>query len=175
MSNLIVCPNCQHSFSLDEVQEHRRKEMEVELEKKLQSELKADADKRALAWAQEQIAKARLDADEASKKQSIELDSLRKRDEEARRKEIEFLRQSQEYDDMKRNQEVTLERAKMEERKKVEEEYVKEIQDKVRFELQKQDLETEKRLRAKDEQIAQMQRSIEDAKRKGEQGSMQIQ
>ena len=175
MSNLIVCPNCQHSFSLDEVQEHRRKEMEVELEKKLQSELKADADKRALAWAQEQIAKARLDADEASKKQSIELDSLRKRDEEARRKEIEFLKQSQEYENMKRNQSLELERAKMEERKKVEEEAKRWAEERAQFEWEKMKLEYEKRIAEMQKQLEMTQKAVEDASRKANQWSMQIQ
>ena len=169
--NLITCPNCNHQFSLSDLEKHELEEMR----EKLQIELKADADKRALAWAQEQIAKSKLDADEANKRQTIELESLRKRDEEARKKEEAFFRQQNEFEMLKKNLEIEKDKARIDERKKLEEEYIRQTQDKVRLELQKQDLETEKRLRAKDEQIAQMQRSIEDAKRKGEQGSMQIQ
>ena len=175
MSNLITCPHCHRDFSLDDAQKHELEAMKKELEIKLQAEIKADSDKRALAWAQEQIKKAKLDAEEASKKQIIELESLRKRDEEARRKEEQFLRQQNEFEMLKKNLELEKDRARIEERKKLEEEFAKQTQDKLKLELEKQDLETEKKLRAKDEQIAQMQRAIEDAKRKGEQGSMQIQ
>lgn len=175
MSNLITCPHCHRDFSLDDAQKHELEAMKIELEKKLQAEIKADSDKRALAWAQEQIAKAKTESEEAARKQAIELESLRKRDDEARKKEEQFLRQQNEFEMLKKNLELEKDRARIEERKKLEEEFAKQTQDKLKLELEKQDLETEKKLRAKDEQIAQMQRAIEDAKRKGEQGSMQIQ
>ena len=114
--NLITCPHCGHQFSLSDVQKHELDEMR----EKISKELKADADKRALSWANEQIAKVRLENEEKSNKQSIELESLRKRDEEARKKELDFLRQSQEFENMKKNQDLELERARMEERKKLE-------------------------------------------------------
>ena len=114
--NLITFPNCHHQFSLSDVQRHELDEMR----EKISKELKADADKRALSWANEQIAKVRLENEEKSNKQSIELESLRKRDEEARKKELDFLRQSQEFENMKKNQDLELERARMEERKKLE-------------------------------------------------------
>ncbi len=173
--NLITCPHCHRDFSLDDAQKHELEAMKIELEKKLQAEIKADSDKRALSWAQEQIAKAKLESEETARKQSIELESLRKRDDEARKKEEQFLRQQNEFEMLKKNLELEKDRARIEERKKLEEEFAKQTQDKLKLELEKQDLETEKKLRAKDEQIAQMQRAIEDAKRKGEQGSMQIQ
>jgi len=175
MSNLITCPHCHRDFSLDDAQKHELEAMKKELEIKLQAEIKADSDKRALAWAQEQIAKAKTESEEAARKQAIELESLRKRDDEARKKEEQFLRQQNEFEMLKKNLELEKDRARIEERKKLEEEFAKQTQDKLKLELEKQDLETEKKLRAKDEQIAQMQRAIEDAKRKGEQGSMQIQ
>ena len=173
--NLITCPHCHRDFSLDDAQKHELEAMKIELEKKLQAEIKADSDKRALSWAQEQIAKAKLESEETARKQSIELESLRKRDDEARKKEEQFLRQQNEFEMLKKNLELEKDRARIEERKKLEEEFAKQTQDKLKLELEKQDLETEKKLRAKDEQIAQMQGAIEDAKRKGEQGSMQIQ
>ena len=149
--------------------------MRISLEKKLQAELKADADKRALAWANEQIKKTREEAEIATQKQLLELESLRKRDDESRKKEQEFLQKQNEFEMLKKNIEIEKEKAKIEERKRLEEEFSKQAQEKVAIELEKERLEAEKRLRAKDEQIAQMARSIEDAKRKSEQGSMQIQ
>jgi hypothetical protein len=145
------------------------------MREKLQKELKVDADKRALAWAQEQIEKAKKEEQEKSQKQSIELESLRKRDEESRRKEMEFLKQSQEFENMKKNQSLELERAKMEERKKVEEESKKQAEDRAKFENDKMKLEYEKRMAEMQKQLEMTQRAVEDANRKANQWSMQIQ
>ncbi len=175
MSNLITCPSCGHQFSLSDVQKHELEEMKQQLQKQLQIEIEADMKKRAFAWAQEEVKRAKQDAEEANKKQLIELESLRKRDEEARKKEEQFFRQQNEFEMLKKNLELEKDRARIEERKKLEEEFSKQTDEKLKLERERQDLENEKKLRAKDEQIAQMQRAIEDAKRKGEQGSMQIQ
>ena len=162
--NLITCPHCGHQFSLSDVQKHELDEMR----EKISKELKVDADKRALSWANEQIAKVRLENEEKRNKQSIELESLRKRDEEARRKEIEFLKKEQTLEMRAKDMELEKEKAIIEAKKSMEWE--------MKIQIEKElSLETEKKIRAKDEQIAQMQRSIEDAKRKWEQGSMQIQ
>lgn len=169
--NLITCPNCGHQFSLSDVQKHELEEMR----EKMKSEVEADMKKRAFAWAQEEIKKEKDRAEEENKKQSIELENLRKRDEEARKKEEAFLRQQNEFEMLKKNIEIEKDKARIEERKKLEEEFTKQAQEKLSLEIEKERLESEKKLRAKDEQIEQMKRSIEDAKRKGDQGSMQIQ
>jgi hypothetical protein len=96
--------------------------MRAEMQQKLQADIEADMKKKAFGWAQEEIRKARLEAEEIGKRQTVELESLKKFEVEARAKEMEFLKQSQEFENMKRNQSLELERAKMEERKKVEEE-----------------------------------------------------
>ena len=83
-----------------------REQMKVEVE--------VDMKKRAFAWAQEEVKKAKLDADEVSKRQTIELESLRKRDEESRKKEIENERKFQEFENFKKNQALELERARFE-------------------------------------------------------------
>ncbi len=173
--NLITCPSCGHTFSLDDAQKHELEAMKAELETKLSLQIKADSDKRALAWAQDQIAKSKLEAEEQSRKQTIELEDLKKFEIDARKKETTFLRQQGEFDMLKKNLEIEKDKARFEERKKLEEEYSKQSQDKIKLEIEKVAFENEKKLRAKDEQIQQMQRSIEDAKRKWDQGSMQIQ
>jgi hypothetical protein len=116
--NLITCPSCHHQFSLSDVQKHELEEMRTQMK----TEVEADMKKKAFGWAQEEIKKAKLEAEEIGKRQTVELESLKKFEVEARAKEMEFLKQSQEFDNMKRNQSLELERAKMEERKKVEEE-----------------------------------------------------
>lgn len=169
--NLITCPSCWHSFSLSDVQKHELEHMREQLQK----ELKADADKRALSWAQEQIEKAKLEALQEAKKQSIELESLRKRDEESRRKEMDYLKQSQEFENMKKNQALDLERARMEERKKLEVELQKQAEERAKFEWEKMKLDFEKREAELRKQLEMTQRSLEDASRKVSQWSMQIQ
>ncbi len=175
MSNLITCPHCHRDFSLDDAQKHELETMKIELEKKLEIQIKADSDKRALAWAQDQIAKSKIEAEEQTKKQTIELENLKKFEIDARKKEMDFLRQQSEFDSLKKNMEIEKDKARFEERKKLEEEYGKQSQDKIKLEIEKIAFENEKKLKAKDEQIQQMQRSIEDAKRKWDQWSMQIQ
>ena len=175
MSNQITCPNCGHHFSLSEIQKHELEEMRAKIQKETEEETK----KKAFAWANAEIEKQRKEAEneakkireemeEKNKKQILELENLRKRDEEARKKEEQFLRQQTEFENLQKNLEIEKEKAKLEERKRLEDEFSKQ-------EMEKMNLENEKRLRAKDEQIEQMKRSIEDAKRKSEQGSMQIQ
>ena len=168
MSNNITCPNCGHQFSISDAEKHA-------LEEKLRIELKADSDKRALTWAQDQIAKAGIESEEQLKKQSIELENLKKFETEARQKEVNFFKQQNEFDMLKKNLEIEKDKARFEERKKLEEEFNTRSTQKINLEIEKIAFENEKKLRAKDEQIQQMQRSIEDAKRKWDQGSMQIQ
>jgi hypothetical protein len=169
MSNLINCPHCHRDFSLDDAQEHQLEAMKIELEKKLQTEIKADSDKRALQWAQEQIAKAKLESEENARKQSIELESLKKFEAEARKKELDFLRQSQEFENMKKNQELNLERARMDERKKLETELLKQAEEKSKFETDKMRLEYEKRMAEMQKQLEMTQKAVEDANRKANQ------
>lgn len=92
MSNLITCPNCNHQFSLSDVQKHELEHMREQMK----AEVEADMKKRAFAWAQEEVKKSKIEVEETYKKQSIELDSLRKRDEESRKKETEFFKQQNE-------------------------------------------------------------------------------
>jgi hypothetical protein len=169
--NLITCPNCHHQFSLSDLEKHELEEMR----EKLQKELKADADKRALDWAKWEIEKARRDEIEKNQKQALELESLRKRDEEARKKEMEFLKQAQEFENMKRNQALELEKAKIEERKKVEEEAKKQAEERAKFENEKMKLESDKRIAELTKQLEMTQKAVEDANRKANQWSMQIQ
>ncbi len=170
-ANLITCPNCNHQFSLSDVQKHELEEMRTQM----RAEVETDMKKRAFAWAQEEVKKAEEKAKEEWQKQLLELESLRKRDEEARKKEMDYLRQSQEFENMKKNQALELERAKMEERKKVEEEAKKSAEDRAKFETDKMKLESDKQIAELKKQLEMTQRAVEDANRKANQGSMQIQ
>jgi hypothetical protein len=175
MSTTITCPSCGHTFSLDEAQRHEIEEMRLDMQKKLQADIEADMKKKAFGWAQEEIKKAKLEAEQKSQKDSIELDSLRKRDEESRKKEMDFLRQSQEFEQVKKNQAFEIEKAKIEERKKLESELGKQAEEKSKFETDKMRLEYEKRMAEMQKQLEMTQKAVEDANRKANQGSMQIQ
>lgn len=161
-TNVIKCPNCGHEFSLSDIQKH---EMEA-LREKMEAEVKEDMKKKAFSWAQEELKKERKAAEEARQKDQIELEALRKRDSEARAKEMEFIRQQNEFRTLQQNLELEKEKVKLEERKRLEDEFTQQMQTKIAIEMEREKMEAEKKLRAKDEQIAQMQRSIEDAKRK---------
>lgn len=182
MSNLITCPNCNHQFSLSDVQKHELEHMREELQQKLQKEMQKDFDERAKNYAQkvkseaeEQAKKIAREAEEKAQKDHIELESLRKRDEESRKKEMDFLRQTQEFENIKKNQSLEIEKAKMEERKKLETELSKQAEEKSRFETDKMRLEYEKRMSEMQKQLEMTQKAVEDANRKANQGSMQIQ
>ena len=169
--NLITCPNCGHQFSLSDVQKHEMEEMR----EKMKTEVEADMKKRAFAWAQEEVKKAEAKAREDAQKQAVELEDLRKKRDEAQKKEMEFLKQAQEFENMKRNQALELEKAKMEERKKVEEEARKQAEERAKFENEKMKLESDKRIAELTKQLEMTQRAVEDANRKANQWSMQIQ
>ena len=175
MSTTITCPHCGHVFSLDELQEHTFSEKQKELEAAMHLELtkKEESIKRDM-WIKAQAAAEKKSLDE-NKEKFIELEMLRKQKEESDKKEADFYKQKLELEQLQKNLELEKDKARLEERKRLEEEFTKQAQERVKLELEKQTLENEKRLRAKDEQIEQMKRAIEDAKRKGEQGSMQIQ
>ena len=175
MSTQITCPHCHQIFSLDEAQKHEIESMRAEMQQKLQADIEADMKKKAFGWAQEEIKKAKLEAEQKSQKDSIELDSLRKRDEESRKKEMDFLRQSQEFEQVKKNQAFEIEKAKIEERKKLESELGKQAEEKSKFETDKMRLEYEKRMAEMQKQLEMTQRAVEDANRKANQWSMQIQ
>jgi len=172
---IIKCPKCEHEFSLSDVQKHEFEHMKVELEKKLHIELKADADKRALEWAKSEIDKAHKEELEKSQKDKVELDNLRKRDEEAQKEKVDFLRRAEEFENFKRNQSFEIEKAKMEERKKVEEELKKQAEEKSKFEIEKMKLDFEKREDGLKKQLEMSQKSADDLSRRLNQGSMQIQ
>jgi hypothetical protein len=141
------------------------------MQETIKKEMQKDFDERARSYAM----KLKAEAEEQAQKQAIEIDSLRKRDEESRKKEMEFLRQSQEFEQVKKNQAFEIEKAKIEERKKLESELAKQAEEKSKFETDKMRLEYEKRMAEMQKQLEMTQRAVEDANRKANQWSMQIQ
>jgi hypothetical protein len=156
--------------------------MKAELQKKIEIEMQKDFDERARAYAlkiktesEEATKKAERDAEEKNQKQAIELESLRKRDEESRIKEMAFLREKQEMEMQQKNLEIEKEKAIIAARKQIEEDLSKQANEKLAIEMEKAARENEKKFAEKEQQLEQLRRSLEDANRKATQGSMQIQ
>ena len=129
----------------------------VELERtKIEEQAKAHADRTVAA----QLATAEA----AAKAAKDELAENTSKLEEAQKAQVEFMRKTRELDDAKREIDLTIERRLGEtlvaERAKAKEDGERGMQLKVR---------------EKEEQLAAMQRQIEDLKRKAEQGSQQLQ
>lgn len=182
----ITCPKCGHKFSLTDAHKHeiedivklREKELEVKFlreQEKKEEEIKREMWMKAQLASQKQFDEKMKALDEESKRKEVELESLRKRDEEACRKEREYYKQTQEFEDLKRNQGLELEKARYEERKKLEWEVGKQAEEKSKIEQEKIKIEYEKRFAEMQKKLEMTQKAVEDANRKANQGSMQIQ
>ncbi len=170
-SNQIECPNCHTIINLDAIQEHKFAE---ELAKR-----EEETKKKAFAWAQSEIEKQKAEAlkleAEKNQKMTMELDMLKKRDEESRKKETEFIREKMLLEQKQKDMELEKQKALIEERKKIEAEMQERAKQQQILDGEKMKLEFDKRMQEKDKQIEQVQKSLEDANRKANQGSMQIQ
>lgn len=179
MSNTLNCPHCGNTIDLSQVEEHqmaeRLKAREIELEAKLKTEAKADADKRAAEWAKKQIELAKTESAEQAKIQNMELDFLRKRDGEAQKKELDFLRERQEMENRQKNLEIEKERAIFDARKKMEEEISLESQKRQSIEMDRLRLDFDKRIAEEQKKADILKKALDDATMKANQGSMQIQ
>lgn len=167
----ITCPKCSHQFSLSDFQKHELEDMRASMEKKIEAEVK----QKAHEWAKSEVEKVRKEEQEKMQKQDIELQDLRKRDQMAKDAELEYLKQSQELDQIKKSQDIELEKARIDERKKVEVEANKIAVERAKFDTDKMKLDFEKREDALKKQLDATQKAVEEANRKANQGSMQIQ
>jgi hypothetical protein len=197
MSTLITCPNCNHQFEPTDaiaktIEAEIRNKMETEWRKRLDT---LNQEKQALQQQKEnQQAEIKKQVEEAKKEQEAvlkkELSSQMQSDfqhqlqlkEEAkkeaeeklkvqRQKEVEFLKKIQEMEDLKSKLELDTQKQLLEERKKIMED-VKAMEDE-RYKLKEQEhLMKQKEL---EKQLADQKKLAEEAIRKANQGSMQLQ
>ena len=150
MANTLVCPNCKKTIELTDALLH---EFSEEFELKHKKDMKE-----AVRLAEE---KAKI---EFEKKNSGEIEKLKKQNEQAeeslRKKELETVEERRKIEEEKRE----FEKTKKQEEEKIREAAYKEATDKSRLEK----LEYEKK-------INDMQKALEEAQRKGKQGSQQLQ
>ncbi len=171
MSNNITCPNCGHQFSLSDVQKHELEHMRGEMQETIKAEMQKDFDERARSYA----VKVKAEAEEQAKKQAIELDSYKKRDEESRAKEMQYLKEKQVMEMRAKDMEIEKERAIIEAKKLMEVDIKIQIEKEQAYNTDKLRLEYEKRMAEMQKQLEMTQKAVEDANRKANQGSMQIQ
>ncbi|PIQ67386.1 DUF2130 domain-containing protein [Candidatus Uhrbacteria bacterium CG_4_10_14_0_2_um_filter_41_7] len=183
---IITCPNCNTEIPLntaltEKIQLQLRKQMSLELqaEKEKMAELEKnlklkeqDVQKIIDTGIASERQKIALEAkNEASKKVELELRDLQQANSEKDQKlkemekaELDLRRQKREIEEREKSMKLELERQIDQERAKIVEETKREASEEARLKVAE-----------KDKQIAQMNKTIEDLKRKGEQGSMQIQ
>ena len=197
MSTTIICPNCKTQFEPEaaiaqSVEDKVRKEFNqkwVELEKKKDDQLR----QKEQQWQQLQEEAARKNAQE---KMALEnklkadltaqvgaeyenklkmLEEANKTNQskltEAREKELEFLKKMQELKTKEQELELDLQRRMMEERSKLTDIIKKEEEEKNRL----RETEYHMKLMEKEKQLEDQRKLVEEMKRKGEQGSMQLQ
>lgn len=164
----ITCPKCGEKIPFDdaltkEIDESNRKKMQErenairkEYEKKMESEraaLKQEADKKA----REEVGAKFKDLELANAEKDRKL-------QESRQREMDFIKQKRELEEKAKSVDLEVARKVEGERKKIEESAQTRATEESRLQL-----------KAKDEQMEQMRRTIDDLKRRSEQGSMQIQ
>lgn len=179
----ITCPACHHQFSLsDEFQKKLEQKLQQQLVEK-ESEWKREKDqlqkdskeryeqalqseKRKLWTMAQEKAQQKLESEFSVQIKDLEQQNneQKKRIAESEKKELDFLKKEREIEEKQRRMEITLEKRMGEEKLRIEAEVKKNSDEEHRLKL----LEKEK-------QIEQMKKSLEEAQRRSEQGSMQIQ
>lgn len=164
----IFCPQCSAEIELTEtLSRHIRDELTQEFEKKQKME-------KEKMWA--------IAQEKAKEKIHVELEDLKRQNEERERRlhevernELELRAKTRELEEQKRNQELELQR-KMDEMRIVMEQDIKKRQEDVLDERMRQIQDEYRRKEMeKDKQMEILKRSLDEAQRKSEQASMQIQ
>ena len=185
-NNTIKCPNCGEEIEVtdalsSQLKEHLEQELKQK-EAKLTKELEAKnqlLQKREQELEQEVAEKLKSEktemwkkAQEAAKKQqetefkdlSAQLKEQQEKLEEAQKAELEFRKQKRDLEEKERNLKLEVERELDKSRSELEEKVRKAADEEQRLKIAE-----------KDKQMQMLQKTIEDLKRKSEQGSMQIQ
>ena len=193
MSQTIICPNCNTSIDLDTIAEQKLKaeqdKQRENFEKTLEKE-KIEMREKAKKFAEEQVEKERKKAELEIKDMQEQLKIAEEEKQKAKKLELEILKKTREIEDKEKNFEFEMEKKLFEEKKKIEENISKQLEEKASREfsekLEKINKEQEKireqeqmNFRKKEQELLkqqeQMKKALDEAKRKAEQGSQQIQ
>ena len=175
MSQKIICPSCKTSVDLSKLSEEKyKKELEEEFEKE-----REDMRKKALEFADR---KAR----EQAKKDALEMDDLKirlkeqeLRSEDMKKNELEMRKKSRELEEKEKNWELEMSKKMDIEKKKIEHDLEEKLNESSKKEIDKKMEKVQEEFRKKEleyqKQQDQLKKSLDDAKRKAEQWSQQIQ
>lgn len=182
----ISCPQCGNQIPLsDALTEQIRHDLEGELGKDLKAkEAELELKTKKLAESQksvdaevskkleaEKIKMWKIAQEKAAEKLDVEMKDLKEASKEKdskiekmREQELDLRKEKREIEAEKKNMKLDIQRKLDEERKNIAEQAKKDANEEMRLKMAE-----------KDKQMEQLRRSLEDAKRKSEQGSMQIQ
>lgn len=171
MANDIKCPKCGQSFTLNEAMSDElssllnteKEKLRIDLNKwKKEQEDKFQQQKEAI----ESEAKKKALEESAVKMKALEEEAKIKTQQlqDLQKKELDLMRDKNALEEKQKNLEVEIEKKFLEKRKEIEENTIKREQE--LFDL---------RMKEKDIQLESMKKTIDDLKRKSEQGSMQAQ
>jgi len=189
----ITCPNCNTKIDLDKIAESKYEELLKSQEEKLKQEqekqralFEKELEEKTLEMRKKAQEFAEKKAMEERKKIELEMkdmqDRLKKAEEEqqqAKKKELEILKKARELEEKEKNFELEIEKKIDLERKKLEEKIALEMQEKSNKQFDEKIEKLQEEFRKKEleyqKQQEQLKKSLDDAKRKAEQASQQIQ
>ena len=193
MSQTIICPNCNTSIDLDFIAEQKLKaeqdKQRENFEKTLEKE-KIEMREKAKKFAEEQVEKERKKAELEIKDMQEQLKIAEEEKQKTKKLELDILKKTREIEEKEKNFELEMEKKLFEEKKKIEENISKQLEEKASREfsekLEKINKDQEKireeeqeNFRKKEQELLkqqeQMKKALDEAKRKAEQGSQQIQ
>jgi len=189
MSQTIKCPNCSEIIDLDKLGEEKYKHMleEQELSLKKQQEEKEKEFEKTLEDKTNEMRKkavefAKEEAEKQRKKDAVEMEDLKNRlkeadtkQEEFQKQELEMRKKQRDFEEKAKNQELDMARKLDEEKKKISEEMAKNQDATLEIRMEKIQEENRKKEMEMLKQQEQMKKTIDELKRKAEQGSQQIQ
>lgn len=171
MNNEIKCPSCNHTFTLNEIMsEELNEQMKAEKER-LKSEA-ANWKKQKEEEYRKEMEKASAEAKKTAEETlNLQLKALREEAEkktaqlnEMQKKELDYMRKQNEMEQREKNFEIEKEKYFLEKKTEIENTAVRREQE--LFDM---------KMKEKDIQMDSLKKTIDDLKRKSEQGSMQLQ
>ncbi len=189
----ITCPNCNTQIDLDKIAESKYEELLKSQEEKLKQEqekqkvlFEKELEQKTLEMRKKAQEFAEKKALEERKKIELEMKDMQDRikkaeqeQEEAKKKELEMLKKARELEEKEKNFELEMEKKIDLEKKKLEEKIALEMQEKSNKQLDDKIAKIQEEFRKKEleyqKQQEQLKKSLDDAKRKAEQASQQIQ
>ena len=175
MSQNITCPSCKTIIDLDKLSQDKYK---LQLEKDFEKE-REDMRRKAIEFAKAEAEKqAQKDFKQMEDLKNI-ISEQKKQKEESDKQELELRKRWRELEEKDKNRELEMNRKIDEEKKKIEEKISWELKEKWAKDLDNRMKEIQEEFRKKEleyqKQNEQMKKSLDDAKRKAEQSSQQIQ